>query len=61
MNIYVTREDLDDILELFGDARIKSITKVGDNYVIEIKEVNNEGKMCELRERIRRTKKNERQ
>ena len=55
MNIYVTKEDLDDILELFGDARIKSITKVGDNYVIEMEANDEKGEMHKLREGIRQT------
>ncbi len=56
MRIYVDKEELEDILEIFGDARIARITKVGDNYIIETKEVDDEeSPMRELREGIRQT------
>ncbi len=56
MRIYVDKEELEDILEIFGDARIASITKVGDNYVIEVKETDDEeSPMRKLRPRIRQT------
>ena len=55
MRIYVDKEELEDIIEIFGDTLIK-VTEGDNGYIIETKEVDDEeSPMCELREGIRQT------